>query len=121
MTDRFVARTRALFVVLLAVSAFGCRGVHDVSHLKSATAPHISKLFLGNGKTVVFNADLGWYDVKDSLIEGVTVDSQHVSIPLAEVRNVETVREYSVAFFYIPVLAAMGVATYLLFRLFSLF
>jgi hypothetical protein len=73
-----------------------------------------------NGKTIAFNDDLGWYDAQDSIVEGMLADSQHVEIPVRDVRDVETVREYSVVFVYAAAIALMGVAAYALYLLFSL-
>lgn len=115
-----VVRQLGFAVMLMAVGFVGCRRIHPLQEVHSATAPHISRVFLANGKVIQFDEDLGWLNVQDSNIDGTTIDSQHVRIALKEVRSVETVREYSVVFLYAAALAAMGVAAYLLFRLFEL-
>jgi hypothetical protein len=116
---RWLRLTRlALFVVVVVASA-GCRRVRPLKELTSATAPHISRVYLADGKVVEFNPDLGWYDVKDSVIEGMTIDSQHVEVKLKDIRAVETVREYSLVFVFLVALAPMGAAAYLLYKLFT--
>ena len=81
----------ALAIMLIA----GCRSIYTVHELQPSSAPDISRLMLKNGKVVVFNADLGWYNNKAGTIEGMTVDTQHMEYHLSEINKVETVREYS--------------------------
>jgi hypothetical protein len=102
--DRWPQRL-AVFVVLAAMLAMGCRAIYTVHELQPSSAPDISRLMLKNGNVVVFNADLGWYNNKAGTIEGMTADTQHVEYHLSEINKVETVREYSL----IPAVFVAGV------------
>jgi hypothetical protein len=73
----------------------GCRAIYPVRELRTSSAPDISRVMMKNGKVIVFNADFGWYNKQAGIIEGTTVDSQHVEYHLSELSKVETVREYS--------------------------
>ena len=84
-----------LFIVLAAMLVMGCRAIYPVRELQPSSAPDISRVMLKNGKVVVFNADLGWFNKKAGTIEGMTVDTQHVEYHLSEITKAETVREYS--------------------------
>jgi hypothetical protein len=112
-------------LAILATSATmlfaGCRAVQPVRELRSSSAPDISRVMLKNGKVVVFNADLGWFNKQAGTIEGMTVDTQHVEYHLSELTKVETVREYSI----VPAAFMVGVALlgalYLLAKIFTNF
>ncbi len=87
----------AFFAVFAVMLVAGCRAVSPVREIQPSSAPNISRLMLKNGKVVVFNADLGWYNRHAGTIEGVTVDTpRHVEYHLSEINKVETVREYSI-------------------------
>jgi hypothetical protein len=93
--DRRIKRL-ALFAVLAVMLVAGCRAVSPVREIQPSSAPNISRVMLKNGKVVVFNPDLGWYNKHAGTIEGITVDTQHVEYHLSEINKVETVREYSI-------------------------
>jgi hypothetical protein len=113
-------RPRLFLLVLGLVLVGGCRRTLGPNELRTATAPHIAKIVLNSGNLIQFDDDLGWYNIQDSTIEGTTIDSQQVHYSLKEVRSVETVREYSLVFVYAAALALMGLAAYVLFKLFEL-
>lgn len=117
-----MSRSFAPFVlILLLLPILGsCRRVQNVSELHTATAPHVSRMFLKNGSQVQFDEDLGWFDARDSSIEGMTADSQHVQMSIHDLDRVETVREYSIVFVYAIAMGVAGVAAYAFFRLVDL-
>jgi len=86
---------RNLFFLIIIFIA-GCRSVIPARELRSSSAPDISRIVLRKGDSVVvFNNDFGWYDRKAGIVEGVTLDSQHVAYRIGEINKVETVRNYS--------------------------
>lgn len=113
-------RPRLFALVVVLVLLGGCRRTLGPNELRTSSAPHIARLVLNSGNLIQFDDDLGWYNIQDSTIEGTTIDSQQVHYSIHEVRSVQTVREYSLVFVYAAALALMGLAAYLLFKLFEL-
>jgi hypothetical protein len=99
----------------------GCRSVIPARDLRSSSAPDISRIMLRKGDSVViFNKDLGWYNKKAGIIEGVKLDSQHVEYHLNEISKVETVRNYSLIAAVYTGIAIIGAAIYLVAKIFTL-
>ena len=69
---------------------------------------------------VVFNRNFGWYDKRAGIIEGVTIDTQHVEYRLSEIIKVETVRNYAVIPAIIACGMVLGAALYLVAKLLTL-
>jgi hypothetical protein len=57
--------------------------------LKPARDPNIQKLALMDDSVLVFNYELGWYDVVTSAVEGIDVVGHHDTISLASVQRLE--------------------------------
>jgi len=102
---------------LLFLALAGCRSVIPVREIHTSSAPDISRVMLKNGTLVVFNADFGWYDKQQGIIEGVNVDSQHVSYHLSEVNKIELVRTYSIFFAAAAALVPLGLGIIILAKL----
>ena len=114
-------RSAALFALLTIAIAFGsCRTVVPVRQIQAASQPDISRVTLRNGDIVTFNDDFGWYNKKEGIVEGVTADSQHVQYHLSELLKVETVRAYSLIPAVAVALLPLGIAIYLLYKVFSI-
>ncbi len=104
-------------LLLLLILVAGCRSVEPVRDIRPAWSPNISRLMLLSGKVVQFDADLGWYDKKAGIIEGMTSDSQHVTLHLAEIGRIETVRSYEVVIAVLTGLIPLGLGIYILAKL----
>jgi hypothetical protein len=113
-----------LFAMLIGtiVPVFsGCRSVIPAHDLLGSSAPNISRIMLKKGDSViVFNRDFGWYNKRAGLIEGISLDSQHVECRLSDIRNIETVRNYSLIPAIFAGVAVVGTVLYLMAKLLSL-
>ena len=108
--------TRSFIFVILLLA--GCRSVIPARDLRSSSAPDISRIMLRKGDSVVvFNKDFGWYDKKAGIVEGVTLDSQHVAYPVASISKLETVRDYSIIPAILTASVIIGAALYLIAKL----
>src|SRR5258708_7905921 len=108
---RSIART-GILGILFCLTLASCARHISSEDLRLSTEPEIKSLVLTNGKTVVFDENLGWYDAANKLVEGNTVDGKAVAYNLSDIRGAELIHGYQA----IPaVLAVLGISVLILF------
>ena len=107
-------------LAILALCIAGCRTATPIREIHSATAPDISRVTMKNGTVITFNQDFGWYNQQAGTIEGVTTDSLHVEYHLVELKQVETVRTYSLLPAVGAAIALLGFGIYVVGRILAI-
>ena len=108
---RLNARIRILSILVCFVLASCARFVSS-EDIRLSTEPEIKSLVLTNGKTVIFDEHLGWYDAANKIVDGTTSDGKQVAYNLSDIRSAELIHGYQA---YFAVAAVLGLAVLILF------